>query len=84
MKKILRLGAVILVVASLAFWAAAGANRGWTKNKVQIKTGVDAVTQQDITEWKDTFIPGVDFLGKAFLGAGILAGASFLFRSKPK
>ena len=84
MKKGLRIIAVILAASSVIFWAATGANHGWTKNRVQIKTGVDAVTQQDITEWKNTFIPGVDFLGAALIGAGVLTGASFFFRTKPR
>ena len=84
MKKNLRIIALILAAGSIIFWAAAGANRGWTKNRVLIKTGVDTVTQQDITEWKKTFIPGVDFLGAALLGAGVLTIASFFFRTKPK
>ena len=33
--------------------------------------------------YRPKFLPGVDFLGAAFGGAALLAGASFLFR-KPK
>lgn len=81
MKKALRVLALVLIVAAAGFWAAAGANRGWTKTQVQVKT-VDEVTGLDDIKWKDKFVPGVDFLGAAFLGAGILAGFSFLFRTK--
>jgi hypothetical protein len=83
MKKILRLGAVILAAAALAFWAAAGANRGWTKTSVP-RTVLDPVTGIEGVTYDKHFVPGVDFLGAAFLGAGVLAGASFLFRTKPK
>ena len=83
MKKGLRIVAVILAVGSLAFWVAAGANRGWTKTSIprQIPdpvTGIEGVT------YDKHFVPGVDFLGAALLGAGVVAGASFLFRTKPK
>lgn len=83
MKRILRIIALILVVGSLAFWAATGANRGWTKNKVQIKT-VDEVTGLEGIQWQDKFVPGVDLLAASTLGAGVLVGISFLFRTKPK
>jgi hypothetical protein len=79
MKRALRILAVILVLAAAGFWVAAGANRGWTKNRIQIKT-VDPLTGLDEIKWKDQFVPGVEFLGAAGLGAAILAGASFLFR----
>ncbi|HEX7470157.1 MAG TPA: hypothetical protein VF437_05405 [Verrucomicrobiae bacterium] len=83
MKRILRIIALILIVGALAVWAATGANRGWTKNKVQIKT-VDEVTGLEGIQWQDKFVPGVDLLAASTLGAGVLVGISFLFRTKPK
>ena len=83
MKRILRIIALILIVGALAVWAATGANRGWTKNKVQIKT-VDEVTGLEGIQWQDKFVPGVDLLAASILGAGVLVGISFLFRTKPK
>jgi hypothetical protein len=83
MKRILRSIAMILIVGALAVWAATGANRGWTKNKVQIKT-VDEVTGLEGIQWQDKFVPGVDLLAASTLGAGVLVGISFLFRTKPK
>ena len=67
------------MAGSIVFWAAAGANRGWTKTHIPIKT-VDAVTGLEGIQWQEKFIPGVDFLGAALLGAGILTGLSFLSR----
>ena len=75
--------AVILAAGSIIFWAAAGANRGWTKNKVPIRT-MDEVTGIEGTTYKDQYIPGVDFLAEVLFGAGVLTGASFFFRTKPK
>jgi hypothetical protein len=83
MKRILRIIALILIVGALAVWAATGANRGWTKNKVQIKT-VDEVTGLEGIQWQDKFVPGVDLLAASTLGAGVLVGISFLFQTKPK
>jgi len=83
MKKNLRLIAAILLVGSIAFWAAAGANRGWTKTRVPKKV-VDEVTGLEGIQWQDKFVPGVDFLGAALLGAGFLAGVSFFVPAKSK
>ena len=77
MKKTLRILAAILLAGSLVFWAAAGANRGWTKTQIPIKT-VDTVTGLDGIQWQKKFVPGADFLAAALLGAGVLAGLSLL------
>ena len=83
MKKGLRIVAVILAAGSIIFWAAAGANRGWTKTSVPTKI-VDQVTGIEGVSYEKHFVPGVDFLGAALIGAGVLTGASFFFRTKPK
>jgi hypothetical protein len=83
MKKGLRIIAIILAASSIIFWAAAGANRGWTKTSVPRKI-VDQVTGIEGVSYEKHFVPGVDFLGAALLGAGVLTGASFFFRTKPK
>ena len=81
MKRLFRLLAVALVVGAIAFWVAAGANRGWTKTRVPKKI-VDTVTGLEGVQWQDKFVPGVDFLGAACLGAGILAGISIFVPAK--
>ena len=81
MKKKLRIIALVLVVAAVGFWAAKGANTGWTKDSREVKT-VDEVTGIEGITYKKQFVPGVDFIGAALLGAGILTGVSFLFRTK--
>lgn len=83
MRTILRIAAVIIALGALAVWLGAGANRGFTKNRVPQKT-VDEVTGIEAITYEDRFVPGVDFLGAAALGAGALAGSSFFFRKKPK
>jgi hypothetical protein len=83
MKRALRIIAALLVVGAIVFWAAAGANRGWTKTRVPQKV-VDEVTGLEGIQWQNRFVPGVDFLGAAFLGAVILAGISIFVPAKSK
>jgi hypothetical protein len=83
MKNSLRLMAAILIVGAIAFWAAAGANRGWTKTRVPVKV-VDQTTGLEGVQWQKKFVPGVDFLAAALLGAGVLTGISFFCRPKSK
>jgi hypothetical protein len=80
-KNILRVVAAVLAAGSIIFWAAAGANRGWTKTSVPKKI-VDQVTGIEGVSYEKHFVPGVDFLGAALMGAGILAGISLLLRTK--
>jgi len=71
----------MLVVAAGLIWLAAGANRGWTKTSVPVKT-LDEVAGIEGISYQPKFLPGVDFLGVAFGAAALLAGASFLFRKR--
>ena len=77
-KMVLRALAGLVLLAALAFWASTGANRGWTKTTVPVKK-TDEVTGITVDDYQKRFVPGVDFLGAALLGSGILGGASFLF-----
>ena len=83
MKRILRVIALVLAIGAVAFWAAAGAKCGWTKTRVPKKV-VDEVTGLEGVQWQDKFVPGVDFLGAALLGAGVLAGVSLFVPAKSK
>lgn len=82
MSRRLRTLALVLAVAASVAWLATGANRGWTKTRVPV-TLLDEVTGIEGIEYRPRFVPGVDFLGAAWLGAGLLAATSLLFR-KPK
>jgi len=79
MKKTLHLLALLVFVGALVTWLAMGANRGWTKTSAAVKT-LDEVTGIEGITYQQRFAPGLDFLGTALLGAGILTGVSFLFR----
>ena len=78
---LLRVAAAILILAAAGLWLAKGANRGWTKTSILVNR-TDEVTGITVGDPKPCFLPGVDFLGAAFLGAGILAAASFLVPRK--
>ena len=81
MKRTLIRLAVLVALAAVVTWVATGANRGWTKTSQTIKT-LDPVTGIEGITYQPKFSPGVDFLGAALAAAGLLAGASFLFRHK--
>jgi hypothetical protein len=81
MKKALQILAVLVLLVAGVTWLATGASRGWTKTSVMVKTP-DPVTGLDGISYEKKFIAGVDFLGAAALGAGLLAGASLFFRNK--
>jgi hypothetical protein len=81
MKRILQILAVVVLVAAGGTWLATGANRGWTKTSVAVKT-LDPVTEIEGITYDKKFLPGVDFLGASALVAGLLAGASLFFRKQ--
>ena len=68
MKKILQLLAVLVLVAAGTTWLATGANRGWTKTSVPVKT-LDEVTGIEGITYQKKFLPGVDFLGASAAAA---------------
>jgi len=81
LRALLRVLALTVLAAGLLFWLAAGANRGWTKTSVPVRK-LDEVTGIEGIEYRKRFVPGLDFLGVVVLGAGALAGASFLCGNK--
>lgn len=81
MKRRLQLLALALALGGGATWLAAGAARGWTKTSVPVRS-LDEVTGLEGISYQRQFVPGLDFLGAALLGAGLLAGASLMFRNK--
>lgn len=83
MRRALQLLALALVLSAGGLWLATGAHRGWTRTSVPVKT-VDDVTGIEGISYHPGFVPGVHFLGMAVIGAGALAGVSFLFRNQSK
>lgn len=78
MKRTLRILSAVLTLAAALAWLVLGANRGWTRTSVPVKT-VDEVTGIEGIQYQKKFVPGLELLGGALLGAGILAGASLFF-----
>jgi hypothetical protein len=80
-KRILQLFGALVILAGLAVWLIKGANTGWTKTSVPVKT-LDEITGIEEIAYKEAFMPGLDFLGGTVLAGGILIGASLFFRKK--
>ncbi len=78
MKRVIRILALGVALGAALAWLALGANRGWTRTSVPVKT-VDDVTGLEGIQYRKQFVPGVELLGSALLGAGFLAATSFLF-----
>ena len=83
MKRAIQIAAAILAVATVSLWLAKGASRGWTKNRVQVKT-IDPVTEIEQVEWQNKFLPGVDFLGGGLMAGGALFVGSLFIRKTNK
>lgn len=84
MKMVVRGFAVLILVVTVAIWAAMGASAGWTKTSVEVReedpvTGIEGVT------YRDQFVPGVEFLAVGVLGAGLIFAFTLLIPiTKPK
>ncbi len=83
MKRVLRMLALALALLAGVLWLTAGGHRGWTQTSVAVRS-VDEVTGLEGITYKRAFVPGVDFLAVALLGAGLLGGASLFFRNQTK
>jgi hypothetical protein len=81
MKRLLQILALLILLSTAGTWLVTGANRGWTKTSIPVKT-LDAVTGIEGISYQPKFLPGVDFLGAGVLGALLLGGASLFFRTK--
>jgi hypothetical protein len=77
MPAFLRLAALVLWLALLGWWAAAGMNPGWTKTSVSTME-TDPVTGIEYPVWKKQFVPGVDLLAAGTGCAAALVALSFL------
>ena len=82
MRRLLQISSAAVFLIAVLVWAATGANRGWTKTSVPVKT-LDPVTGIEGINYEKRFLPGVEFLGAGFILAGILAGVSLLYKRPP-
>ncbi len=77
----LRVAALVLLLATVGFWAAKGAHTGWSQNQVPVKQ-TDEITGIEFVTYEKRFVPGVEFLGG---GTGLAAGlfvVSLFFKRK--
>ena len=63
----LRLAALVIFVAVIAWWAASGRHTGWSRNQVPV-TKTDEVTGIEYVEYQKRFVPGIDMIA---VGAGL-------------
>ncbi len=81
MRRTLRILALGLALTAVLAWLALGANRGWTRTSVPVKT-IDEVTGIEGIEYHKKFVPGLELLAGALVGAAALGGASLFFRNQ--
>jgi hypothetical protein len=81
MKRKIRLLSMVLATTGMLTWLGLGANPSWTRTSVPLRI-VDPVTKIEGINYHKQFVPGLDFLGGVFLGAGVLLAASFLSPGK--
>lgn len=62
-----------------AYWIGAGANTGWTKNRVEV-ISMDEVTGIEGRTWENRFVPGVELLGASLLSGTVLAALAIFIR----
>ena len=83
LRLILRILALVLILASTAFWISTGSHTGFSKDRVEISK-VDPITQIEYVDYEERFVLGVEYLTLAY-GLGIIGfGLSFAFRRKAK
>lgn len=81
MKRFLQLAGFLVILAVIALWFALGANRGWTRTSVEVRT-VDEVTGIEGITYEKRFVPGVEFLGGGIMAGGLLLAISLFVTKK--
>lgn len=82
-RRALRAWSVALLAGASLAWAAAGANLGWTKTSVPVRT-LDEVTGLEAVTYQPRFVPGVELLAGSAALAAALAAASLLVPSRAR
>jgi hypothetical protein len=81
--RLLRFLGLALLAGTIGSWAALGAHRGWSQNRVPVRQ-VDEVTGIEFVTYEDRFVPGIDWLGAGGALAIATFSLSFLPRLNPK
>ena len=78
---ILRILALVLILASTAFWISTGSHTGFSKDRVEIPQ-FDPITQIGYVDYEERFVLGVEYLALAY-GLGVTSfGLSFAYKRK--
>ncbi len=83
MKMVIRAFALVLLIGTVGLWTGLGGRLGWTQTSVPEKR-VDPVTGIDFVEYRQGFVPGVEFLALGVGGSFILFAATLFVRITPK
>ncbi len=77
----LRLLAVLVFTASVAWWIAAGARVGWWQTRVAVER-VDEITGLTVVDWQERFVPGIETPSVGLLVVAATFGLTFFLRRK--
>lgn len=83
MKKAFQRASLAVALIALSLWFLAGANLGWTRTSVPVKT-LDEVTGLEGITYEKRWVPGIEMMAVALLVSGALGASSFLFSQKPR
>lgn len=79
MRCAIRLSSLLLLLASVIWWFAAGARVGWWQTHVGVER-TDAITGLSVIEWQERFVPGVETPALGLLVGGAFFASTLLFR----
>jgi len=74
---------ILVLVATAATWIGLGSHRGWTQTRIPEKS-IDPITEIEFTEYREGFLPGVDFVLAGVAVGGMLMGVGSFFASRKK
>lgn len=80
----LRLLAALSLVLVLTHWLSAGANTGWSMDRVPLQK-FDEITEIEYTVYEERYVPGLDVIAIAATGAVLCFSLTFLplLKTKP-
>jgi len=74
--------ALLVLLGVAGFWAAKGAHRGWSQDRVPVPK-TDEITGIPYTVYEDRYVPGVEVLAAGTALAAAIFGATFFLRTSP-
>jgi hypothetical protein len=74
---------ILVLVATTVTWIGLGSHRGWTQTQIP-EQSIDPITEIEFTEYREGFLPGVDFLVAGVAVGGLLMGVGSFFAWRKK